>query len=701
MSINSRLLRALFPTLLASVVTGVCHAQPVRSTLTLKWDSATEFDTCYRDRYLDSLSTPGAVKLVNRVLVVDEMGAGYNNFQPIKGKTQARKILMVDNPGVTDAWLMVDGSAKACDIVVNGTVLQSTPVAKTYWEANFERYAVPPQLLKAGANDIVFRARGTGSGSIRLERSMGPNRSAVSRDGGASWDFDRLGEGGYMNGELGVRLNLGRFAPTATITSPVFDLAGAARDGSINAGIKGRIDALDVDASIPAGTTIQAFYRTGATPDGYEENWDAWQPWPPRSTPGTLGRFAQWRLQLNTTSPAKTPVVNAVTVRFSAEKPTATNATQINVVEDANQKIVRSSYEYTYANYTGNSRILRDRWKLGEVVASGKTDFEKLSALRQWTRNQWTNGWNKGELHYIPSWDARIILTLAPQNLSLGMCTHYATTFVQCAQALGLPARSIFHGHALSEAWSNEHQKWMIMDAGYDPNDKRRATYHIERNGVPLSNLEVQKAVFVNRNTDGIRVVATNMSASSAKPEPALAGTKEELEKFLRDGEIEGRRQMFIELRNDFVDHREPEEPEHGEGYFKYLGHLYWKDGQTPNIHWTDFFTMREADLYWTLNQAQMHLWRAPGTNTVQVLLDTVTPGFSGYEVRTNDGEWQSWTPKAGSTLANAKAHPMKPTGGSIEFDWNLQAGRNTIEVRPFNAAGLRGIISRMVLDAK
>ncbi|MHB9107029.1 MAG: hypothetical protein ACYDCO_08235 [Armatimonadota bacterium] len=663
-----------------------------RVNATRTWDSAKEFDECYRNRYLDSLSEPGAVKLVNRVLVTDDMGAGYDDFQPIRGKMQARKILLIDDPRVTDAVLIVDGSVKDCDILVNGKALGAKVLEKSYWHANFERYIVPPALLKAGANEFIFRARENGSGRIRVERSQGPNRSAVSRDGGATWDTDRLGDGGYIDGEFSVRLNIGRYAPDAWIVSPVIDLASAVMQEGIPAGTGGRLDALEVDAVKPQGTSVQAFLRTGPTPDGNEESWSAWKPWPPRGGMATFDRFVQWQLVLDTTAAQQTPVVRRVTARFSALPAAADPAfARVRVAEDANERIVRSSYEFAYADYNGNSRILRNNWKLADVIAPGQTEFEKLALLRQWTREQWRDGWNMGSLNYLPSWDARVILSLAPGNKSLGMCTHYATTYVQCAQALGYPVRSIFRGHALSEAWSNEHKKWMVMDAGMDPNDRRRSTYHFERNALPLSELEVHKAYYIDKKWDDIKMVATNMSEGTEKVEPSFADDREET--------IKSTQQMFIPLRNNFVDHREPEEPEHGQGYFKFLGFLHWKDAATADIPWTDFFTTREADLYWTLNQAQIHLLRTPEAGTLRVTLDTVTPNFAGYEYRIDGGAWTAWTPK---TPAGAvQAYPMKATGGGIAFPWKLHAGRNTLEARPFNTPGLRGIVSRVVVEAE
>jgi len=434
-------------------------ASPARAGKVLAWSSPEEFDRCYRDRYLDSIAQPGAVTLVRRVLVADEMGAGYDDFQPIRGKTLAKKLLPVADPRVTDAQLIVDGSASACDILINGTPLRAKVLEKSYWNANFERFPVPPQLLKAGMNEIVFRARGNGSGAIRVERSQQPNRSAVSHDGGATWEYDQFGDGGYINGELGVRLNLGRYAPAAWLASPVIDLAATVmHDGmsagafaawqtksnqpvtmpldGIPAGLNGRIDALTVDAVAPKGTAVRAFVRTGPTPDGNPERWSAWQPWSPTAKIA-WARFAQWRLELATSAAQLAPVVRGVALRVSAVASPEPAGMRSRLARDDNQVIVRSSYPFAYADYHGNARVLRNNWKLADVIAGQDTEFAKLAALRQWVRNQWNDGWDMGSLNYIPSWDARVILSLAPGNRALGMCTHFATTFVQCAQALG------------------------------------------------------------------------------------------------------------------------------------------------------------------------------------------------------------------------------------------------------------------------
>lgn len=662
------------------------------------WDSSEDFDRCYRNRYLDSESEPGSAKLVRSIVITDDMGAGYNDFQPVRGKTQAKKILVLDDPDVTGAILLVGGSVKGCEILVNGCVLYTQPLDRSYWHQEFERYVIPPSLLRAGANEFVFRANeSAGSRSIRVERSQQPNRSAVSRDGGHLWDFDHLGEGGYINGELQVRLRVERYAPSAWMASPVLDLTSAVETGGIPAGADGRIEELIIDADVPAGTSVSAFLRTGATPDGYEENWTHWHAWPGERDRIRFQRFAQWRLELRTDVAQRTPVVRSVEARLASRRLAVGPAFEaVQLVEDANQRIVRSSYPFAYGNYGGRLQVLRKHWGLEQVVMDADSEFDKLKALRQWVRDQWTDGWEIGELSYVPSWDARIILTLASENLCLGMCTHYATTYVQCSQALGYTSRSIFRGHALSETWSNEFKKWMVMDAGMDPNDRRRTTYHFERDGVPLNELEVHKAYYVDKKWDNIQVVATNMSEGTEEVEKPLALEPE--------GTIRATQQLFMPLRNNFLDHREPEEPEHGMGYFKFLGHIYWKDPTTPEVPWTDFFTTREADLYWTLNQAQMFLLPSQQDDrAVRVMLDTVTPNFAGYEYRVDGGQWTKWHAPILTGVVNptdVRAHAIAFTGGCVELPWRLHGGKNTFEARPFNLADLRGITSRVVIDA-
>ena len=155
-------------------------------------------------------------------------------------------------------------------------------------------------------------------------------------------------------------------------------------------------------------------------------------------------------------------------------------------------------------------QLLRERWKLNNVIRDAETDFDRFLHLRQWVREQWEDGWNMGEINFCPPWDAPLILELTSRKLSLGTCTHYATVMSQCSAALGLVARTqIMRSHCINEVWSGDHDKWVAMDVGGDINDETKFTYHFERDGVPLSALDCHDA-WVNEDYDNVTLVPKN-----------------------------------------------------------------------------------------------------------------------------------------------------------------------------------------------
>ncbi len=101
-----------------------------------------------------------------------------------------------------------------------------------------------------------------------------------------------------------------------------------------------------------------------------------------------------------------------------------------------------------------------------QVIFPGATEFEKILLLRKWTRSQW-NG--DGKPFYYPPWDAIEILRLARSYGNKAFCAQYAIVFLQSCLAVGIPARYVdLPGHFVVEIWSNEYNKWVIMDPTRD-----------------------------------------------------------------------------------------------------------------------------------------------------------------------------------------------------------------------------------------
>lgn len=138
---------------------------------------------------------------------------------------------------------------------------------------------------------------------------------------------------------------------------------------------------------------------------------------------------------------------------------------------------------------------LRRKEKLDEIADPGKTQFEKIALLRGWARRQWDSG---PQPFYYPAWDALEILDLARRRGNKAFCAQYAVLFLQACRSLGLHARYLDMGHFLASVWSDEYDRWVVMDPTND--------LHYERNGEPMGDLDLIRAAWRGRRA-GIEVV--------------------------------------------------------------------------------------------------------------------------------------------------------------------------------------------------
>jgi hypothetical protein len=199
------------------------------------------------------------------------------------------------------------------------------------------------------------------------------------------------------------------------------------------------------------------------------------------------------------------------------------------------------------------------------------------------------------------------------------------------------------------------------MDPGCDSDDGRKGTRHFERNGIPMSALELHQA-YTNNDYEG--VVEIN------DPEK-FGGTLE--------NNISLYRQFCATRRNNFLTSLLPEEPEHGAVSYTYDGHLWYNSLAEPLPQFSRV-SRREGDFHWTLNQTVIYLQQGEQSNTLDVLLDTMTPNFETYLVRFDNGDWAE-QPEA--------------------FVWSLHKGDNTLRAKTRNFFGALGIESLVRVEVK
>lgn len=312
-------------------------------------------------------------------------------------------------------------------------------------------------------------------------------------------------------------------------------------------------------------------------------------------------------------------------------------------------------------------RRLRTTYGLDRVVAGETDEFRKMLRLRHWVFSRWPID---NDQRF--SGDAFAILekakTGAGFNCSHSMTVQYAvlTSMGFVARRLGVDrnhedfGRSIHHG--VNEVWSNRFAKWVLLDAKYD--------VHYEREGVPLSALEIHEAV----RADGARGVKKVQGLERCEIPMENAETPE--------ASVRGYWwASYYMQQNSFT------QP-HWSGNDRLAVYdsaafreTTWYRGTSDGLmkHWAyaagAFIpTRNRRELDWTPGVPDLRARQAaPGAlwAMLAVGLRSATPNFECYRVRVNGGAWRSLE--------------------GTSCPWRLAEGVNTLEVRTRNLFGVEG----------
>ncbi len=314
---------------------------------------------------------------------------------------------------------------------------------------------------------------------------------------------------------------------------------------------------------------------------------------------------------------------------------------------------------------------LREKYRLDDVIRAANDEFESMVLLRYWARSQFKRA------DYQPlmeNFDALEVLDRGYRDHGqpYSHCAHYDPChfsplfYAQVMLSMGHQARVIAFGHAITEVWSNQHRKWVAMDAELD--------HHFEKNGVPLSTVDLVKENCADAPTT-VRIVRGPEFCGGENPTMAhlrvRALAAADTVKWYKT------HMELIDLRNDWMtNHYFPGHPRRSEA-----NSLVYSE---PRLALPRHFhnrmrkqTSDESDFNWTLNQAEI-LVDGPVDDTVNLTFRTVTPNFKCFEIVV-DGQRMSQCEKS-------------------DFRWPLHDGTNTLTVRPVNQFGIRGVESSMSL---
>lgn len=337
------------------------------------------------------------------------------------------------------------------------------------------------------------------------------------------------------------------------------------------------------------------------------------------------------------------------------------DGTKITCLGVDNKDIVRSSYPFFYEKFENpDLQRLRKQYVLEEIIAAGKNDFEQILLLNEWLVNHVTFG------SPPPMRPQALQVLYYGLNGQTFYCTYLSFTLMQMYCSLGFTARKLTSvGHGTLDVWSNYWGKWMQIDPS------RNSYYRLAGSAIPLNSNEIRREFHRNKGLDMEMVFGTEQRAERVT-----------LERRDKDGNYQYRQDGYqwvaYKSRNNFF-----------EVPFAYwnFDYLIAEDEYSKNKVWQHqgekdvrdklgIRTSRIGDIFWTLNQAHIHLYDQ-GSSRLKVQLETVTPNFERFEVAVDDGEWQSSDPV---------------------FSWDLHSGQNFLKARSVNRFGVRGGEHKIVL---
>jgi hypothetical protein len=328
---------------------------------------------------------------------------------------------------------------------------------------------------------------------------------------------------------------------------------------------------------------------------------------------------------------------------------------------------------YVQSEYTARFRFdvydnpklkeLRQRYRLDEVIAPGKDEFQKQCLLLDWVNHRFKK-FGKPD---SPARGALDILEANDQGHAF-FCAHYADVFVSAAASLGWIDRPLAlrradnmgHNssteHSSTEIWSNQFRKWVMLDPTF--------AMYVEKDGVPLSAYELRHEWFYREGRDLVFVLDKEHKRYRKSDMPVIRGRYAGFGDLVLD-ESAINPYAFIGYipNNDLMNGG----PDYGKMFIT-------QDKLCEGTKWHKRIVPADPakDPYFPMGQAAVTL-TADGGGGIRVGIKTMTPNFEGYLGRIDGGEWKAV---------------------DDGFGWKTHAGSNRLEVKTVNQFGVEGALT-------
>jgi hypothetical protein len=308
-----------------------------------------------------------------------------------------------------------------------------------------------------------------------------------------------------------------------------------------------------------------------------------------------------------------------------------------------------------------------------DTIFHGETDeFKRILLLRHWIKS--VIAINDFGDPYPGDGYAEGILDAALKGQGFH-CGHFMTVQNAIMNAFGYVTRTIGAGpgvkggpdghHGIDEIWLNQYNKWFLSDAKYDT--------HFEKNGIPLSALEIREEYLKNQAADIIKVKGTGRVAV-------------DIDEFSGVGKVRSAQTYtwiewhgYNDMFTSWPDHQELLIM-YADDYFK--THTWIWDGKPHWAYAKPEFMKPIGDrdsIYWTPNTITSKV--LIDGNTVHIELFSSTPNLKEYQIKElPSGDWINIQEKS---------------------DKKLERKEYELAFRAVNLAGVSGPEHRVIIRSK
>jgi hypothetical protein len=291
--------------------------------------------------------------------------------------------------------------------------------------------------------------------------------------------------------------------------------------------------------------------------------------------------------------------------------------------------------------YSPCTNQLRSRYGLDAVVAGQSDEWKRILLLRRWIKS------NIAIDNDNPTQTRGDAFSILDAALAGGKfhCTHFSVVQHAVLNSFGYVTRRLGCGpglkddgghHGVNEVWVNKFSKWVLIDAKYDA--------HFEKNGVPLSTLEIRDEVWRDGAKSVICVVGPDRKPMKPDAETGKSETRPDTYRWCswetdtnRFTTFPARPTSTLIVLEDEIFHN----------------NTWYRDGKPHWAYGTPYFikTTRRDWIEWTPNVIT-------STVTIRdtmayVFLSSCTPNFRSFQMMGKDGTWSDCDEQVELTLGN------------------------------------------------